>query len=189
MSNPHDESDPRRILRSRLNHLVFRPRRRRRGESTPYFSMPPTAAWSARRPCAVSTGDLTIPGEPIAHRIARHARSQQSFFCRDRYRNAWLNPCRRKVGAWQPRTLLTGSPNSSMARTPPNIAFTTEGVETVETPLGTMLKVSNEAIRSLTAEAMREIAHFLGPPTSHNFGQFLTTLRPAITADSLLSTC
>ena len=39
----------------------------------------------------------------------------------------------------------------------------TEGVETVETPLGTMLKVSNEAIRSLTAEAMREIAHFLRP--------------------------
>ena len=41
--------------------------------------------------------------------------------------------------------------------------LTTEGVETVETPLGTMLKVSNEAIRSLTAEAMREIAHFLRP--------------------------
>ncbi|MGB0470294.1 MAG: fumarate hydratase [Ilumatobacteraceae bacterium] len=41
--------------------------------------------------------------------------------------------------------------------------LTAEGVETVETPLGTMLKVSNEAIRSLTAEAMREIAHFLRP--------------------------
>ena len=41
--------------------------------------------------------------------------------------------------------------------------LTTEGVETVETPLGTMLKVSNEAIRSLAAEAMREIAHFLRP--------------------------
>ena len=41
--------------------------------------------------------------------------------------------------------------------------LTTEGVETVDTPLGTMLKVSYEAIRSLTAEAMREIAHFLRP--------------------------
>ena len=40
---------------------------------------------------------------------------------------------------------------------------TTEGIETVDTPLGTMLKVSTEAIRSLTAEAMREIAHFLRP--------------------------
>lgn len=40
---------------------------------------------------------------------------------------------------------------------------TTEGIETVETPLGTMLKVSTEAIRSLTAVAMREIAHFLRP--------------------------
>ena len=40
---------------------------------------------------------------------------------------------------------------------------TTEGVESVETPLGTMLKVSNDAIRALTAEAMREIAHFLRP--------------------------
>ena len=40
---------------------------------------------------------------------------------------------------------------------------TTEGIETVDTPLGTMLTVSTEAIRSLTAEAMREIAHFLRP--------------------------
>ena len=40
---------------------------------------------------------------------------------------------------------------------------TTVGIETVETPLGTMLKVSTEAIRSLTAVAMREIAHFLRP--------------------------
>ncbi|HWL41719.1 MAG TPA: fumarate hydratase [Ilumatobacter sp.] len=40
---------------------------------------------------------------------------------------------------------------------------TTEGVSTVDTPLGTFLKVEPEAIRRLTAEAMREIAHFLRP--------------------------
>ena len=39
----------------------------------------------------------------------------------------------------------------------------TEGVSTVETPLGTFLKVEPEAIRRLTAEAMREIAHYLRP--------------------------
>jgi len=38
---------------------------------------------------------------------------------------------------------------------------TTEGVETVETPLGTFLKVSPDAIARLTAEAMHDIAHFL----------------------------
>jgi len=37
----------------------------------------------------------------------------------------------------------------------------TEGVGTVDTPLGRFLTVSPEAIRMLTAEAMREIAHFL----------------------------
>ncbi|MGA1035410.1 MAG: fumarate hydratase, partial [Ilumatobacteraceae bacterium] len=37
----------------------------------------------------------------------------------------------------------------------------TEGVSTVDTPLGSMLKVEPEAIRLLTATAMREIAHFL----------------------------
>ncbi len=41
--------------------------------------------------------------------------------------------------------------------------ITTEGVSTVDTPLGTFLKVEPEAIRRLTAEAMREIAHFLRP--------------------------
>ena len=40
---------------------------------------------------------------------------------------------------------------------------TTEGVSTVETPLGTMLKVDPSAITRLTHEAMRDIAHFLRP--------------------------
>ena len=40
---------------------------------------------------------------------------------------------------------------------------TTEGVSTFDTPQGTFLKVEPEAIRRLTAEAMREIAHFLRP--------------------------
>ena len=39
----------------------------------------------------------------------------------------------------------------------------TEGVETVETPLGTFLKVSPEAITLLTETAMRDIAHLLRP--------------------------
>ena len=38
---------------------------------------------------------------------------------------------------------------------------TTEGVETVETPLGSFVKVDTEAITRLTAEAMHDIAHFL----------------------------
>jgi fumarate hydratase class I len=40
---------------------------------------------------------------------------------------------------------------------------TTEGVSTFDTPEGTFLKVEPEAIRRLTAEAMREIAHYLRP--------------------------
>ena len=40
---------------------------------------------------------------------------------------------------------------------------TTEGVSTVDTELGTFLKVEPEAIRRLTAEAMHDIAHFLRP--------------------------
>jgi fumarate hydratase, class I len=40
---------------------------------------------------------------------------------------------------------------------------TTEGVSTFETPAGTFLKVEPEAITTLTAEAMRDIAHFLRP--------------------------
>ncbi|MBG7604966.1 MAG: fumarate hydratase [Actinobacteria bacterium] len=39
--------------------------------------------------------------------------------------------------------------------------ISTEGVSTFETPEGTFLKVEPEAIRTLTATAMREIAHFL----------------------------
>lgn len=38
---------------------------------------------------------------------------------------------------------------------------TTQGVSTFETPQGTFLKVSPEAITRITQEAMREIAHFL----------------------------
>jgi len=38
---------------------------------------------------------------------------------------------------------------------------TTEGVSTFDTPEGTFVKVEPEAIRRLTAEAMRDIAHFL----------------------------
>jgi fumarate hydratase class I len=38
---------------------------------------------------------------------------------------------------------------------------TTDGVDTVETPLGTFLRVDPEAITELTAEAMHDIAHFL----------------------------
>ncbi len=41
--------------------------------------------------------------------------------------------------------------------------ITTEGVSTFETPVGTFLNVEPEAIRRLTAEAMRDIAHFLRP--------------------------
>jgi len=41
--------------------------------------------------------------------------------------------------------------------------ISTDGVRTVDTPLGTMLEVDPSAIRLLTAEAMREIAHFLRP--------------------------
>ncbi len=40
---------------------------------------------------------------------------------------------------------------------------TTDGVSTVDTPLGTFLKVEPETLRTLTAEAMRDIAHFLRP--------------------------
>jgi fumarate hydratase class I len=40
---------------------------------------------------------------------------------------------------------------------------TTEGVTTVDTDLGTFLRIEPEAIRRLTAEAMRDIAHYLRP--------------------------
>ena len=41
--------------------------------------------------------------------------------------------------------------------------ISTDGVRTVDTPLGAMLDVDPAAIRLLTTEAMREIAHFLRP--------------------------
>jgi fumarate hydratase, class I len=41
--------------------------------------------------------------------------------------------------------------------------LTTDGVSTFDTPQGTFVKVEPEAIRQLTAEAMREISHFLRP--------------------------
>ena len=47
--------------------------------------------------------------------------------------------------------------------TTPYRLISTEGVSTFETPEGTFLKVEPAAIRRLTAEAMREIAHFLRP--------------------------
>ncbi|MGA1362517.1 MAG: fumarate hydratase [Ilumatobacteraceae bacterium] len=47
--------------------------------------------------------------------------------------------------------------------TTPYRLVSTEGVEEVETPLGTFLRVSPEAVRNLTAEAMRDIAHLLRP--------------------------
>mgnify|MGYP003338311802 CR=1 FL=1 len=47
--------------------------------------------------------------------------------------------------------------------TTPYRLVSTEGVETVETPLGTFLKVSPEAITLLTETAMRDIAHLLRP--------------------------
>ena len=40
---------------------------------------------------------------------------------------------------------------------------TTDGVSTVDTPLGTFLKVESDTLRALTATAMRDIAHFLRP--------------------------
>ena len=47
--------------------------------------------------------------------------------------------------------------------TTPYRLVSTDGVEEVDTPLGTFLKVSPEAITALTAEAMRDIAHLLRP--------------------------
>ena len=41
--------------------------------------------------------------------------------------------------------------------------LTTEGVSTIDTTMGPFLTVEHEALRLLTAEAMREIAHFLRP--------------------------
>jgi fumarate hydratase, class I len=47
--------------------------------------------------------------------------------------------------------------------TTPFRLVTTDGVSTFDTPEGEFLKVEPEAIRRLTAEAMRDIAHYLRP--------------------------
>ena len=47
--------------------------------------------------------------------------------------------------------------------TTPYRLVSTEGVSTFDTPEGTFLKVSPEAITRITQEAMRDIAHFLRP--------------------------
>jgi fumarate hydratase class I len=47
--------------------------------------------------------------------------------------------------------------------TTPYRLVSTDGVSTFETPEGTFLKVEPDAIRQLTADAMRDIAHFLRP--------------------------
>ncbi|MEY5059902.1 MAG: hypothetical protein RJA51_1649 [Actinomycetota bacterium] len=47
--------------------------------------------------------------------------------------------------------------------TTPYRLVSTEGVDTVETPLGTFLRVSPAAITLLTETAMRDIAHLLRP--------------------------
>jgi fumarate hydratase, class I len=47
--------------------------------------------------------------------------------------------------------------------TTPYRLVTTEGVSTVDTPLGTMVRVDPSALTLLTREAMRDIAHFLRP--------------------------
>ncbi|MCU1360197.1 MAG: fumarate hydratase class [Ilumatobacteraceae bacterium] len=47
--------------------------------------------------------------------------------------------------------------------TTPYRLVSTEGVSTIETPLGTFLQVDPSAITAITREAMRDIAHFLRP--------------------------
>ena len=49
----------------------------------------------------------------------------------------------------------------------------TAGVETVETPVGTFLRVSPEAITTLTSAAMFEIAHYLRTPHLRQLAQIL----------------
>jgi len=61
--------------------------------------------------------------------------------------------------------------------------ISTEGVSTFETPEGTFLRVEPEAIRMLTATAMREIAHFL------NFATSSTTPKLQKTTSSSPSIC
>jgi fumarate hydratase class I len=61
-----------------------------------------------------------------------------------------------EVAPFSPIPLLPLGPDDTEYR-----LLTTDGVSTFETPEGTFLRVDPEAIRTLTAEAMREIAHFL----------------------------
>ena len=51
--------------------------------------------------------------------------------------------------------------------------LTTDGVETVETSVGNFLRVSPEAITTLTSAAMFEIAHYLRTPHLHQLAQIL----------------
>lgn len=51
--------------------------------------------------------------------------------------------------------------------------LTTDGVETVETPVGNFLRVSPEAITTLTSAAMFEIAHYLRTPHLRQLAQIL----------------
>ena len=82
--------------------------------------------------------------------------------------------------------------------------MSTEGVSTFETPKGTFLKVEPEAITRLTAEAMREIAHYLradhlqqlrnildDPEASENDRFVATDLlkKPSISAGGVLPMC
>jgi len=50
---------------------------------------------------------------------------------------------------------------------------TTDGVRTVETPLGPVVQVDPSAITRLTQEAMRDIAHFLRPGHLHQLSNIL----------------
>ncbi|MGA1346400.1 MAG: fumarate hydratase, partial [Ilumatobacteraceae bacterium] len=59
--------------------------------------------------------------------------------------------------------------------------ISTDGVGMAETPLGRFLTVSHEAIRLLTAEAMREIAHFL---RSGHLGQLRAILEDPEASDN-----
>jgi len=65
--------------------------------------------------------------------------------------------------------------------TTPYRLVTTEGVSTFDTPEGTFLKVSPEAITRITQEAMRDIAHFLRPATYNNYATFSMTPKPVTT--------
>lgn len=67
--------------------------------------------------------------------------------------------------------------------------LTTDGVEKVDTEVGSFLRVSSEAITTLTSAAMFEIAHFLRAPHLAQLAKFSTTLRHPETTGSLRSIC